>query len=274
MPGRKKPKSARSASAPSSASIPAVSAQLAKPPSLSAPVASSSTAGDQIVALARTHIGEKYHSMVVPKDNANCTGPWDCAEFASWFVYQVTGRLYGCNHDIGNPSTADAYTGAWRDDAERFGTLISINDAAGTPGAAVLRYPLQAGGEGHIVISDGKGGTVEAHSPADGVVSLKLNGRRWDTGVLVPGVAYPLASPVSVIPPNVQIYRLTTPVMEGPKVTAIQNALKQAGFGSGTIDGTFGPQTSAAVLAFQLSNQLQPDGEVGPETAAKLGVTL
>lgn len=263
MPKRKKAKAARSAAAP-----------LATPPTASSSAAPSSLEGDQIVALARTRVGEKYVlGTLVPKDNANWMGPWDCAEFASWLVYQVTNHLYGCDRDVGDPSTADAYTGYWKRDAESMGTLISIDEAARTPGAAVLRFP-QVGASGHIVISDGKGGTVEAHSPADGVVTLTLSGRRWDTGVLVPGVTYKSSAAVTVTPPSAQIYRLTTPVMQGPQVTAIQNALKTAGFEPGVIDGTFGPHTSAAVLAFQLSNQLQPDGEVGPDTAAKLGVNL
>jgi N-acetylmuramoyl-L-alanine amidase len=230
--------------------------------------------GERIVALARNHIGEKYIlGAMVPKDNANWTGPWDCAEFASWLVFQIAGLLYGCDRDVGDASTADAFTGFWRRDSTSLGTLISIDEAAGTPGAAVLRFP-QVGASGHIVISDGQGGTVEAHSPVDGVVALTLKNRRWDTGVLVPGVTYSAASSVTVTPPTAQIFRLMTPVMQGPNVRAIQKALQQAGFDPGAIDGAFGPHTASAVLAFQLSNQLQPDGEVGPETAASLGVTL
>src|ERR1700753_3029020 len=122
------------------------------------------TQGDRIVALALTHVGEKYIlGAKVAKDNANWKGPWDCAEFASWLLYQVTNKLYGCNRDVGDPSTADAYTGYWKRDAETLGTLISIDEAAATPGAAILRFP-QVNASGHIVISDGKGGTVEAHS--------------------------------------------------------------------------------------------------------------
>jgi hypothetical protein len=32
-----------------------------------------------------------------PKDNANWTGPWDCAEFASWVTFQASGLLLGCH---------------------------------------------------------------------------------------------------------------------------------------------------------------------------------
>ena len=49
--------------------------------------------GAQLLALAETRIGEKYVNVQVPKDNRHWRGPWDCAEFASWLVYQATGKL-------------------------------------------------------------------------------------------------------------------------------------------------------------------------------------
>ena len=129
------------------------------------------------------------------------------------------------------------------------------------------------GASGHIVLSDGAGGTVEAHSPADGVVRLTLAQRRWDTAILVPGVTYTQgSSAVSVVAPSTIIYRLARPMMTGDKVKAIQQALMKKGFNPGLPDGEFGPHTSAAVVAFQLSLGLTPDGEVGPQTAQALGI--
>lgn len=58
----------------------------------------------------------------------------------------------------------------------------------------------------------------------------------------------------------------------GPDVTALQQALKVAGFSPGAIDGLFGPGTEAAVLAFQRSEDLAADGVVGPNTATALGL--
>jgi len=41
--------------------------------------------GSDLVTLASKQVGEKYHlGIMVPKDNAQRTGLWDCAEFASW----------------------------------------------------------------------------------------------------------------------------------------------------------------------------------------------
>jgi putative chitinase len=58
----------------------------------------------------------------------------------------------------------------------------------------------------------------------------------------------------------------------GPDVTALQQALQAAGFSPGAIDGTFGPGTEAAVLAFQRSKAIAADGIVGPNTATALGL--
>jgi N-acetylmuramoyl-L-alanine amidase len=231
-------------------------------------------AGQQVLDIAQQHLGEKYVlGVLVPKDNPNWTGPWDCSEFASWIIFQAASRLYGCNRDFGNPATADAFTGFWNRDAKSLGQIIPIDQAARTPGANVLRIP-QPGTTGHIVVSDGFGGTIEAHSSKDGVIRSTLSNRRWDTGILVPGIAYTAGASITVKPPDTVIYRLTTPLMTSSKVQDIQQALRTAGFDPGAIDGEFGPHTQAAVVAFQLSNGLLADGEVGRITAAALGLVL
>src|SRR5882757_5844273 len=199
------------------------------------------TNGTDLLQLGSKHVGEKYHlGAAVPKDNANWTGPWDCAEFVSWIVFQVSGSLYGCANNSGNPSTADAFTGFWDRDAVALGHIISLEEAGRTPGAAVLRRPA-SGAIGHIVLSDGRGGTVEAHSTADGVLKLKLEARHWDMGILVPGIDYQTLAAVVIAPPPTTIYRLAIPPMHGPIVRKIQTKLKQKGFDPGTIDGSFGP---------------------------------
>lgn len=231
--------------------------------------------GEMIVGFARMHIGEKYIlGSLAPKNNPNWKGPWDCAEFASWLAYQAASLLYGCQKNTGDPATADAFTGYWSRDANTLGRKIPLAVAAGIPGACVLRIP-KAGATGHIVISDGTGGTIEAHSSKRGVIASTLADRRWDTGILVPGITYTQSSPAVVVPPPKSIiYRLVTPNMTGPVVKQIQRALALMGFHPGGIDGSFGPQMQAAVVAFQLAKGLIADGEVGPKTAKALGVTL
>jgi peptidoglycan L-alanyl-D-glutamate endopeptidase CwlK len=56
----------------------------------------------------------------------------------------------------------------------------------------------------------------------------------------------------------------------GPDVLTLQSTLKQLGFDPNGVDGTFGPGTESAVIAFQKSKGLTPDGMVGPNTAAAL----
>ena len=229
--------------------------------------------GEQLLRLARKHVGERYIlGARAPKDNPRWTGPWDCAEFASWLVFQTARLLYGCDDDAGDPAAADAYTGYWQRDANSVGRTITIAQAAATPGAAVLRIPL-AGATGHIVISDGEGGTVEAHSTKRGVITSTLSDRRWDMGILVPGITYTEGEPATVASARV-VYRLADPRMTGATVREIQRRLRSAGLNPGPVDGVFGPQTQAAVLGLQAARGLVQDGEVGPRTAKALGITL
>lgn len=55
----------------------------------------------------------------------------------------------------------------------------------------------------------------------------------------------------------------------GSDVKALQTALKEMGYYSDSIDGKFGPNTKAAVMAFQRNEGISVDGIVGPNTKAK-----
>lgn len=58
----------------------------------------------------------------------------------------------------------------------------------------------------------------------------------------------------------------------GNEVSQIQSRLKQWGYYSGAIDGIFGTATRDAVIKFQKSNGLTPDGVVGSKTLASIGI--
>lgn len=231
--------------------------------------------GSQVLALSRKRRGDTYVlGVLVPKDNPRWPGPWDCAEFCSWLVYQVGAGLYGVFDPLADPAMADAYTGYWARDARALGTEIPVEEAAAIPGSFILRAPAGRRG-GHIVVSDGRGGTVEAHSARRGVIASTLAGRRWDTGILPRGIQYEPAGPaLEVPPPNGRILRLAAPRLTGTDVRAAQRALRTSGFDPGPADGVYGPQTEAAVIALQLAKGLVSDGEVGPQTARWLGITL
>lgn len=56
----------------------------------------------------------------------------------------------------------------------------------------------------------------------------------------------------------------------GPEVQKLQQRLANLGFNPGPINGLFGDETLAAVIAFQKSVGLKPDGCVGPRTELEL----
>ncbi len=59
-----------------------------------------------------------------------------------------------------------------------------------------------------------------------------------------------------------------------PTTKQIQQALKNAGFYSGKVDGDIGPRTKKAIEAFQSANGLKADGKVGAKTWRALSVHL
>ena len=57
---------------------------------------------------------------------------------------------------------------------------------------------------------------------------------------------------------------------EGSEVRELQQKLKDLGYLSGSVDGSFGVATEAAVIAFQKNNNLTADGKAGTATLSKL----
>jgi peptidoglycan hydrolase-like protein with peptidoglycan-binding domain len=63
----------------------------------------------------------------------------------------------------------------------------------------------------------------------------------------------------------------SAPATAGPKVAAVQVALKRIGLYSATVDGVRGPVTKAAIVRFQRRRGLSVDGVVGPQTRRAFG---
>lgn len=59
----------------------------------------------------------------------------------------------------------------------------------------------------------------------------------------------------------------------GAMVTQIQTKLKNWGYYTGTVDGTYGSGTERAVRAFQQKNGLTVDGKAGDQTLAAMGLS-
>lgn len=147
--------------------------------------------GSDVLALAASRLGDRYElGAEAPKGpgSERYSGPWDCAELASWAYALLAGRVAG-GHYMGCNSDGDAYSGFWLDHARMFGTPIDVAEAARIPGAVLLRRKRQ-GRVGHVAMSDGEGGTVEAHSKTFGVSRRGIAGRVWDMACLVPGIDY------------------------------------------------------------------------------------
>jgi len=126
----------------------------------------------ELVSTLLRHQGERYVlGALAPKEDPNYMGPWDCAEFVAWGIYQVTGQYVGCRG-----RQHDAYTGYFAQDLPRVGTEITEEEAAELIGAIALRLPTQ-GRVGHIAISRGGDRTIEAASARLGVTSRHLRGR-------------------------------------------------------------------------------------------------
>lgn len=56
----------------------------------------------------------------------------------------------------------------------------------------------------------------------------------------------------------------------GPEVEGLQRRLNELGYGSGQVDGVFGPITQGALRRFQMQNNLNTTGRVDAQTQARL----
>jgi peptidoglycan hydrolase-like protein with peptidoglycan-binding domain len=65
--------------------------------------------------------------------------------------------------------------------------------------------------------------------------------------------------------PTIRTLELTIPRMEGEDVRQLQTYLNNHGYDCGVVDGVFGSGTERVVRIFQITNELVPDGKVGPK---------
>lgn len=104
-------------------------------------------------------------------------------------------------------------------------------------------------------------------------VSVTVTGTApTNTNPTTPIITQTPTTPVSVSANTFVSY--LTPGSSGTEVSALQKLLSQLKLFSGPINGSFGPQTEAAVIAFQKSRGLAQLGVVGPATRAALNKLL
>lgn len=56
-------------------------------------------------------------------------------------------------------------------------------------------------------------------------------------------------------------------------IKAAQQKLKDLGYYTGTVDGSFGPKSQVALKNFQKANNLTVDGKLGPQSKKALGIS-
>ena len=109
------------------------------------------------------------------------------------------------------------------------------------PGDLVFRYSAAKGKMGHVGVYVGNGMVIEAQGRDAGVVMRHLSYGGWTHQGRHPALAEDTAPTV---------FRLTSPMMHGENVKAMQTALNACGYECGKADGICGKATMTAVKAF------------------------
>jgi cell wall-associated NlpC family hydrolase len=215
---------------------------------------------DNFVLIALSQKGDPYVlGAEASKANPNPRA-FDCSELVEW----AAGRAGLFMPD-----------GTWAQyqHCKRNRKIITVEQAIRTRGALlfIAKGAGAGGGRGnHIAISLGDGRTIEARGRAYGTNVFNARGRRWTHGGLIPGGDYShgVAAPVINASGNISVGKGFTQVLKvgstGPNVKALQAKLGIKA------DGSFGPKTKAAVVAWQKRNRLTADGVVGPITRKRL----
>ena len=108
-------------------------------------------------------------------------------------------------------------------------------------GDLVFRYSFAVGKMGHVGVYVGNGMVVEAQGRDAGVVMRHLSYGGWTHQGRHPALAEDTAPTV---------FRLTSPMMHGENIKAMQTALNACGYDCGKADGICGKATMTAVKAF------------------------
>ena len=169
-----------------------------------------------------------------------------------------------------------------RGDIIRPGQKLNIPDAAPQNSRGAARPPT---GDSYYRVRSGDSLSAIGRSHGVDVATLlRANPQisdptniHPDEELLIPGQSThnsPTMNNLALLRANNQ-HRQSTPAIlrkgtSGPAVQDLQNDLNALGFDAGAADGSFGSGTQAAVIGFQRSQDLVPDGQAGADTLRTL----
>ena len=107
--------------------------------------------------------------------------------------------------------------------------------------------------------TDGWSGTATATPPPAGVITVTNTAQPAQTTRAAAATPTPTSTSTSL-----------KKGAKGTRVKQVQQRLKDLGYYSGSVDGSYGDGTESAVKAFQSANGLRADGVVGTQTMTKL----
>lgn len=185
--------------------------------------------------------------------------------------------------DLGTHATKYASNGCPDKSADG---MLAYCKASGMPNGNMSNFPdipgLLLHKPGHVGVSIGNGEHVELKGFAYDSVRDKVAGRGWTSWAQLPFVDY---DGEGAALPDEPVYKLGDRTLKrgskGSDVADLQAALVGMGYDCGSfgsskngVDGDFGRTTEAAVKAFQADADIEIDGVYGPQSHAALLAAL
>lgn len=220
---------------------------------------------EKILSKARKEIGTKEN----PQDSNNVKYntayygrtvfgdeyPWCCV--FTWWVFRECGMskyFYGGKKTASCTTLMDYYKQRGQfSKIPRVGSLVFYNWGRGSKAQHI--GIVTSVGNGSITAIEGNTGIGNDSNGGE-----VMERTRYTKQIL--GYAYPYEGGSKVTVSLYVLQRGST----GDSVRALQILLNGYGFSCGKVDGSFGPDTLAAVKAFQKARGLEVDGSVGTQT--------